>query len=285
VWTFGRALVKRKIALAGAGVLVCILGMALFAPLIAPYDPMGLNPVERLQGPTPRHWFGTDHFGRDIFSRIIYGARLTMVGGSGVVLFSISLGILIGILSGYYRRVSLVAMRLVDVVMSFPPLLLALALLAILGPGLLNVILSVGVTYLTRTARIIFGLTLKIKEEVFVEAVRSIGANNARILGRHILPNLLSPLIVQATFTFAFSLLQMAALDFLGVGVPPQVPSWGNMISEGRIYITRAPGVLLFPGIFIVLTVLSFNLVGDVLRDNLDPRFRDQLSGERRQGG
>lgn len=282
MWTFARALVKRKIALAGAGVLVCILVLALFAPLIAPYDPMGLNPVERLQTPTTRHWFGTDHFGRDIFSRIVYGARLTIVGGSGVVLFSISFGILIGILSGYYRQVSLVAMRLVDVVMSFPPLLLALALLAILGPGLLNVILSVGVTYLTRTARIIFGLTLKIKEEAFIEAVRSIGANNARILGRHILPNLVSPLIVQATFTFAFSLLQMAALDFLGVGVPPQVPSWGNMISEGRIYITRAPGVLLFPGIFIVLTVLSFNLVGDVLRDNLDPRFRDQLSGERR---
>ena len=278
---FLEALVRRKVALAGAGVLVLILVLAIFAPLIAPYDPMALNPVDRLQTPSARHWFGTDHFGRDIFTRIVYGARLTLISGSGVVLFSISLGILIGLLSGYYPPFSLVAMRLVDVVMSFPPLLLALALLAIFGPGLLNVILAVGVTYLTRTARIIFGLTLKIKEEAFIESVRSLGADNPRIIARHILPNLVSPLIVQATFTFAFSLLQMASLDFLGVGVPPQVPSWGNMVSEGRLYITRAPGVLLFPGIFIVLTVLAFNLVGDVLRDNLDPRFRDQISGAR----
>jgi peptide/nickel transport system permease protein len=281
--TFLQALVLRKVALAGAAVIALILVLALFAPLIAPYDPMGLNPIERLQGPSLQHWFGTDHFGRDIFSRIVYGARLTLLGGSGVVCFSISIGILVGVLSGYYRGFGFAAMRLVDVVMSFPALLLALALLAILGPGLLNVVLAVGVTYLTRTARIMFGLTLRVKEEVFIEAVRSLGAGGVRILGRHLLPNLVSPLMVQATFTFAFSLLTIASLDFLGVGVPPQVPSWGNMVSEGRIYITRAPGVLLFPGLFIVLTVLSFNLVGDVLRDNLDPRFREHLSGARRQ--
>jgi peptide/nickel transport system permease protein len=277
--TFLRTLVKRKIALAGAAVLILILVLALFSPLIATHDPMGLNPAERLQGPSAAHWFGTDHFGRDIFSRVVYGARLTLVGGSGVVLYSVFFGILIGVMSGYYTQFGFVAMRLVDVVMSFPALLLALALLAILGPGLLNVIIAVGLNFLTRTARIIFGLTLKIREEAFIEAIRSIGASNPRIVVRHILPNLMSPVIVQATFTFAFSLLQMASLDFLGVGVPPQVPSWGNMISEGRVYITRAPGVLLFPGVFIVLTVLAFNLVGDVLRDNLDPRFRDQLSG------
>jgi peptide/nickel transport system permease protein len=276
---FLRSLLRRKIAMTGAGVVVLILVLALFSPLIATHDPMGLNPVERLQGPTTAHWFGTDHFGRDLFSRIVYGARLTLVGGIGVVLYSVFFGVLIGVLSGYYRRFGFVAMRLVDVVMSFPALLLALAFLAILGPGLANVIIAVGINFLTRTARIIFGLTLKLKEEAFVEAIRSIGASNARILARHILPNLMSPLIVQATFTFAFSLLQIASLDFLGVGVPPQIPSWGNMISEGRIYITRAPGVLLFPGTFIVLTVLAFNLVGDVLRDNLDPRFRDQMGG------
>jgi peptide/nickel transport system permease protein len=276
---FVRSLVKRKIALTGAGVVVLIVVMALFSPLIATHDPMGLDPAVRLQGPSAAHWFGTDHFGRDLFSRVVYGARLTLVGGMGVVLYSVVLGVAVGVLSGYYRQFGFVAMRLVDVVMSFPALLLALAFLAILGPGLTNVIIAVGINFLTRTARIIFGLTLKLKEEVFVEAVRSIGASNARILLRHILPNLMSPLIVQATFTFAFCLLQIASLDFLGVGVPPQIPSWGNMISEGRIYITRAPGVLLFPGVFIVLTVLAFNLVGDVLRDNLDPRFRDQLSG------
>jgi len=276
---FLRSLVKRKIALTGAGVVVLILVLALFSPFIATHDPMGLDPTVRLQGPSVAHWFGTDHFGRDLFSRIVYGARLTLIGGMGVVLYSVVLGVAIGVLSGYYRRFGFAAMRLVDVVMSFPALLLALAFLAILGPGLTNVIIAVGINFLTRTARIIFGLTLKLKEEVFVEAIRSIGASNARILLRHILPNLMSPLIVQATFTFAFSLLQIASLDFLGVGVPPQIPSWGNMISEGRIYITRAPGVLLFPGIFIVLTVLAFNLVGDVLRDNLDPRFRDQFGG------
>jgi len=275
---FFQALVRRKIALAGSGVLLVILFLAIFAPVVATHDPMGLNAVDRLQNPSAKHWFGTDHFGRDIYSRTVYGARMTIISGSGVVIYSIFFGILIGLLSGYFREFGLVAMRLVDVVMSFPPLLLALALIAILGPGLLNVILAVSATYLTHTARIIFGLTLKIKEEVYVEAVRSIGANNRRIILRHILPNLVSPVIVQATFTFAFSLLQIASLDFLGVGVPPQVPSWGNMISEGRIYITRAPGVLLFPGIFIVLTVLAFNLVGDVLRDKLDPRFREHLS-------
>jgi peptide/nickel transport system permease protein len=276
---FLRSLVKRKIALTGSGVVLLILVLALFSPLIATHDPMGLNTAERLQGPSSAHWFGTDHFGRDLFSRIVYGARLTLIGGMGVVFYSVVFGVMIGVLSGYYRQFGFVAMRLVDVVMSFPALLLALAFIAILGPGLANVIIAVGLNFLTRTARIIFGLTLKLKEEVFVEAIRSIGASNARILLRHILPNLMSPLIVQATFTFAFSLLQIASLDFLGVGVPPQIPSWGNMISEGRIYITRAPGVLLFPGVFIVLTVLAFNLVGDVLRDNLDPRFRDQFSG------
>jgi peptide/nickel transport system permease protein len=279
---FLQALVRRKIALAGSGLLLLILLLAVFSPLVATHDPMGLNPLDRLQNPSAKHWFGTDHFGRDIYSRIVYGARMTFISGSGVVVCSILFGILIGLLSGYFREFGLVAMRLIDVMMSFPPLLLALALIAILRPSLFNVILAVSATYLTHTARIIFGLTLKIKEEVYVEAVRAIGANSGRIVLRHILPNLVSPVIVQATFTFAFSLLQIASLDFLGVGVPPQVPSWGNMVSEGRIYITRAPGVLLFPGTFIVLTVLAFNLVGDVLRDRLDPRFREQISEAKR---
>ena len=201
---FLQALIRRKIALAGAGVLLVICFLAMFAPLVATHDPMGLNPADRLQGPSATHWFGTDHFGRDIYSRIVYGARMTILGGSGVVLYSILIGIVVGLLSGYFREFGLIAMRLVDVVMSFPPLLLALALIAILGPGLLNVILAVSATYLTHTARIIFGLTLKIKEEAYVEAIRSIGANSGRIILRHVLPNLVSPVIVQATFTFAF---------------------------------------------------------------------------------
>ena len=278
---FIRALIRRKIALLGAWVMVVIFIFAIFAPMIATHDPMELNPIDRLQSPNSKYWFGTDNFGRDIFSRIVYGARMTIITGSGVVIYSLFFGIFIGLFSGYYERFGLVAMRLVDVIMSFPPLLLALALMAILGRGVWNVILAVGVSYLTRTARIMFGLTLKIKSEVYIEAIRSVGAKHNRILLKHILPNLISPLIVQATFTFAFSLLQIASLDFLGVGLPPQLPSWGNMISEGRIYITRAPGVLIFPGVFIILTVLSFNLVGDVLRDKMDPRFKDDVAGVR----
>lgn len=276
---FLQALLRRKIALAGALFLVLIFLMAVFADLVSPYDPMEMNAGDRLQGPSVKHLFGTDNFGRDVASRIIHGARLTFVSGAGVVLFAVFFGIIVGTLAGYFRKFEIVSMRLIDVFMSFPDLMMALVLMAILGRGILNIIVAVGATYLTRTARIIHGLTLKIKNEAYIEAIAAEGAGHARILARHVVPNLISLIIVQATFTFAFSLLQIASLDFLGVGVPPQIPSWGNMISEGRIYITRAPGVLLFPGVFIVLTVLAFNLVGDVLRDNLDPRFRDQLGG------
>jgi peptide/nickel transport system permease protein len=188
-------------------------------------------------------------------------------------------GICIGLFAGFYRNLDAVLMRIIDVMMAFPSLLLALVLMSIFGRGLLNVIFAVGVTYLTRTTRIVYGLTLKIKEEVFIDAFRAAGASNLRLIFRHILPNLLSPVIVQATFTFAFSLLDMASLDFLGLGLPPEIPSWGNMLAEGSIYLTRAPWLLIFPGLFIVLTVLSLNLVGDTLRDQIDPRFRHDIQG------
>jgi peptide/nickel transport system permease protein len=214
-----------------------------------------------------------------VASRVIHGARLTFVSGAGVVIFAVFFGIIVGTLAGYFRKFELVSMRVIDVFMSFPDLMMALVLMAILGRGIVNIIVAVGATYLTRTARIIHGLTLKIKNEAYIEAIASEGASHLRILVRHIVPNLISLIIVQATFTFAFSLLQIAALDFLGVGMPPQIPSWGNMLSESRLYILRAPWLLIFPGLFIVLTVLSFNLVGDVLRDRIDPRFRESIEG------
>jgi peptide/nickel transport system permease protein len=276
---FLRALLRRKIALGGALFLVLIFVLAVFADFVAPYDPMEINAADRLQGPTARHLFGTDNFGRDVLSRIIHGARLTFVSGAGVVIFAVFFGIIVGTLAGYFRKFEIVSMRLIDVFMSFPDLMMALVLMAILGRGIMNLIIAVGATYLTRTARIIHGLTMKIKNEAYIEAIYSEGASHARILARHIVPNLISLIIVQATFTFAFSLLQIAALDFLGVGVPPQIPSWGNMLSESRLYIVRAPWLLIFPGLFIVLTVLSFNLVGDVLRDRIDPRFRESIEG------
>ncbi|SIQ35379.1 ABC transporter permease [Halanaerobium kushneri] len=275
--SFFKKLFRRKITIIGAVILVIIISMALLSPLIAPYDPMKINPIDRLQKPNSTHWFGTDNFGRDIFSRIIYGARITVLSGFGVVIFSIVFGVILGSLSGYFDTLGMFIMRIIDVVMAFPPIMLALALVAILGQGLINVIVAVGAVYLTRTARITYGLTLKIRKDAFVEAAVAEGAGNGRVLFLHIIPNLISPIIVQATFTFAFALLQMAALDFLGVGIPPQIPSWGNMLSSSQDYITRAPWLLLFPGIFIVITVLSFNLFGDALRDRLDPKFKDEL--------
>ncbi len=270
---------KRKIALGGLLFIVLLLIFALFSPYIATFDPQEMNPVDKLRSPDGTYYFGTDNFGRDIFSRVVFGARTSLTGSAGVILFSLSIGVLIGVSSGYFRRIEPYLMRLIDVLMAFPPLLLALVLVSILGRGMGNVIIAVGATYLTRTTRIVYGLTLKLREEPYIEAAISSGVKQKWIILKHILPNMMSPLIVQATFTFAFSLLDMAALDFLGLGIPPSIPSWGNMLSEGRMYLTRAPWLLIFPGACIVLTVLSFNLVGDVLRDRLDPHFRRDIEG------
>ncbi|HRX26385.1 MAG TPA: ABC transporter permease [Aminivibrio sp.] len=276
---FLSAFYRRKIALGGLLFIVLLLIFALFAPYIATFDPQEMNPVDKLRSPDGTYYFGTDNFGRDIFSRVVFGARTSLAGSAGVILFSLSIGVLIGVSSGYFRRIEPYLMRLIDVLMAFPPLLLALVLVSILGRGMGNVIIAVGATYLTRTTRIVYGLTLKLREEPYIEAAVASGVKQKWIIMKHILPNMMSPLIVQATFTFAFSLLDMAALDFLGLGIPPSIPSWGNMLSEGRMYLTRAPWLLVFPGACIVLTVLSFNLVGDVLRDRLDPHFRRDIEG------
>lgn len=276
---FLSAFYRRKIALAGLLIIGVLVVSALLAPYLATFDPQEMNPVDKLRSPDGTYYFGTDNFGRDIFSRVVYGARTSLTGSAGVILFSLSIGVLIGVSSGYFRKVEPYLMRLIDVLMAFPPLLLALVLVSILGRGMGNVIIAVGATYLTRTTRIVYGLTLKLREEPYIEAAVASGVKQKWIIMKHILPNMMSPLIVQATFTFAFSLLDMAALDFLGLGIPPSIPSWGNMLSEGRMYLTRAPWLLIFPGACIVLTVLSFNLVGDVLRDRLDPHFRRDIEG------
>ena len=273
------AFYRRKIAFAGLIVIAILAVCAVLAPFIATFDPQEMNPVDKLRSPDGTYFFGTDNFGRDIFSRVVFGARTSLTGSAGVILFSLSIGVLVGVSSGYFRKIEPYLMRLIDVLMDFPPLLLALVLVSILGRGMGNVIIAVGATYLTRTTRIVYGLTLKLREEPYIEAAISSGVKQKWIILKHILPNMMSPLIVQATFTFAFSLLDMAALDFLGLGIPPSIPSWGNMLSEGRMYLTRAPWLLIFPGACIVLTVLSFNLVGDVLRDRLDPHFRRDIEG------
>jgi peptide/nickel transport system permease protein len=273
---------RRPIAAAGLAILVCMTAAAILAPILAPYDPSRIEPIVRLLPPNAAHWFGTDQFGRDILSRVIYGARLALLIGVGVVSFALITGVPAGVLSALYPRFGRIMMRLIDVLMSFPALLLALGLIVILGRGVTNAILAIGVVYLTTTSRITYGLTLRLRTETYVEAAASMGAGAAWTIRKHVLPNLISPLLVQASFVFAFAQLSAASLDFLGLGAPPEIPSWGNMLADGRIFITRAPWLLFFPGFAIVITALSLNLVGDALRDRLDPRFRDMLNGSRR---
>ncbi len=274
-----RFLSKRGLAFAGFIWIVVVVLLALIAPLIAPFDPFAINPVDRLSEPSAEHFFGTDHFGRDTFSRCLHGARMALIIGLGVVIVALTFGGLIGMLSAYFTTLGNFLMRIIDVLMAFPALLLALALMTILERTVFNAIIVVGIVYTTTTARILFGIVLKIKNETFVAAAFCAGAKHSRILFRHILPNLISPLLVQASFIFAFAQLQVAALDFLGLGLPPEIPSWGNMLSESRIYITRAPWLLIYPGLAIILSVFSMNLIGDVARDRLDPRFKDDLAG------
>lgn len=272
--------IASPVALAGLGILLATLLAAGFAPWLAPYDPYAIDPMIRLTPPNAIHWFGTDQFGRDTLSRVIHSARMALLIGSGVVVFALATGVPIGVLSALFPRLGHVLMRMVDVLMAFPALLLALGLIVILGPSVANAILAIGVGYMTTTTRIVYGLALRLRAETYVEASRSMGAGTAWLIGKHILPNLISPLLVQASFVFAFAQLGAASLDFLGLGAPPEIPSWGNMLAESRTFITRAPWLLFFPGMMIVATAFSLNLVGDAMRDRLDPRFR-QVFGEK----
>lgn len=272
--------IARPIALAGLGILLATVLAAVFAPWLSPYDPYAIDPVIRLTPPNAMHWFGTDQFGRDTLSRAIHSARMALLIGSGVVIFALATGVPVGVVSALFPRLGHLLMRMVDVLMAFPTLLLALGLIVILGPSVANAILAIGLGYMTTTTRIVYGLTLRLRAETYVEASRSMGAGTVWLIGKHILPNLISPLLVQASFVFAFAQLGAASLDFLGLGAPPEIPSWGNMLAESRTFITRAPWLLLFPGMMIVATAFSLNLVGDALRDRLDPRFR-QVFGQK----
>lgn len=275
--TTARFAKSRPLTTLGAAFLVMIVIFAAFSPWIAPFPPDRIDPVNRLLPPGGAHLLGTDHFGRDTFSRIVYGARLALLIGVGVVGFALATGVPIGILSALYPALGRVLMRMVDVLMSFPSLLLALGLIVILGQGVFNAILAIGLIYLTTTARIVYGVALRLRAEPYVEAAQSAGAGTWWIVTRHILPNMISPLLVQASFVFAFAQLGAASLDFLGLGAPPDIPSWGNMLAESRIYITRASWLLMWPGLMIVLTAFSLNLVGDAIRDRMDPRFREMM--------
>ena len=272
----------RPVALAGLAFLFVVILAAVFAAVLAPYDPQAIDPIIRLSPPGAVHWFGTDQFGRDTLSRVIYSSRMALLIGVGVVGFALLAGIPIGIFSALFPRLGHVLMRMIDVLMSFPALLLALGLIVVLGQSVANAIIAIGAVYLTTTTRIIYGLSLRLRSETYVEAARSMGSGTGWVVTRHVLPNLISPLLVQASFVFAFAQLSAASLDFLGLGAPPEIPSWGNMLAESRIFITRAPWLLFFPGLMIVLTAFSLNLVGDALRDRLDPRFREMFANRGR---
>ena len=273
-WRWLRLLLRRRIALVGAILVVINVLIAVFAPAIGRWEPQLLDVKARLSPPDPRHWMGTDDVGRDVWSRVVYGTRLSMLVGGVVMLFSFVGGVVFGLLGGYYRPLDNVLMRIMDGFMAFPPIILAIALMASLGPSVVNVIVALGVVYVPRVARIVRGSVLMIRETPYVEAARALGVPDLVVLRRHVLPNCLSPVIVQGTFIFAAAVLGEAALSFLGVGVPPQIPSWGNVLAEGRLYLQQAPWLTLFPGAAIMACILGLNLFGDGLRDMLDPKMQ-----------
>jgi len=267
------ALVRRKTTLAGALVMLVIATVGALAPLLAG-DPAHMDVAGRLAAPGRAHWFGTDDVGRDVWSRVVYGARLSSLVGLAVVALSFVVGVACGLVAGYYRRLDNLVMRVMDGLMAFPAIVLAIALMAALGPSVVNVIVAIAVVYSPRVARVVRGSVLVIRETSYVEAARALGASDLTLIGRHVLPNCLSLVIVQASFVFAAAVLTEAALSFLGVGVPPWVPSWGNVLAEGRLYIQQAPWLVLYPGAAIMLTIFGLNLFGDGLRDLLDPKIR-----------
>jgi peptide/nickel transport system permease protein len=262
---------------AGAVLLVLMAAMALLAPWLGTVDPQALSPMRRLQWPSREHWFGTDMLGRDVYSRTIYGARVSLIVGLSVALLSTGLGLAIGLVTGYSRRTDAVVMRIMDGLMSIPAVLIAIALMALTRASLQNVIFAITVGEVPRVTRLVRGVVLGLRELPFVEAAVASGSSPFSIIRRHILPNTLPPLFVQGTFTAASAMIVEAILSFLGVGTPPNIPSWGNIMAEGRDFFEIAYYIVLFPGIMLSITVLAMNLFGDGLRDALDPRLSRRM--------
>ena len=269
---------RNRLALVGMIVLGLLIVAALLGPQLAPYGYNEVNIPDRLEGPSATHLFGTDDLGRDVFSRVLLGARVSLQVGFVAVGISLTAGTLLGLVAGYYGgRLDDLIMRLMDVLFAFPAMLMAIAVLAILGPGTVNAMVAIGVVYTPIFARVTRASVLSVREEVHVRAARSIGAGDVRLLGLHILPNVLAPIIVQTSISLAFAILSEAALSFLGLGTQPPDPSWGRMLAEGRGYIQQAWWIAVFPGLAIFAVVLSFNVLGDALRDALDPRQKSVI--------
>ncbi len=272
-----RALIKNPNMLFGLILLLIMSAMAIFSGLITDVDPRHIDTIERLKSPSSEYYFGTDHLGRDIFARVVYGSRLSIIVGIAVAIITMVGGVVLGLISGYYRALDAIIMRLMDGLMAIPSFLLAIALVAMLGASLQNVIIALSVVETPRVVRVVRSSVLTIRERVYVEAAEAIGAKGIRIMARHIFPNTVPPLIVQGTYIFALAILVEAGLSFLGAGTPPDIPSWGNIMGEARLYVRVAEWIMFFPGLFLSLTVLAINLIGDGLRDTLDPTLARRM--------
>jgi peptide/nickel transport system permease protein len=273
-WRGLRRLMGHRSFALGFCVLAIIIIAAIIGPILSPYDPSAIAVTQRFISPNGTYWFGTDNLGRDVFTRVVYGAQISLTVGLSVVLLNAILGVFLGCVSGFYRSLDGVLMRIMDALMAFPAILLAVGIAAALGAGVVNVIIALTITYVPRTARIVRASVLVIRSMEYIDAARSISARDSWIIVRHVIPNSLAPLLVQLTVVFAYAVLSEAALSFLGVGPPPPTPSWGSVVSGGQDYIVDAWWISFFPGVVITVTVLALNLMGDGLRDVLDPRMR-----------
>ncbi|MGQ0572105.1 MAG: ABC transporter permease [Armatimonadota bacterium] len=269
-----RRLRRHRLAMAGGGIVLVATLLALAAPLLLRADPTAIDVEHILAPPSTNHWLGTDDFGRDLVSRIIHGTRLSLVVGFSTLVFTVLLGGLSGLISGFIPAADTVIMRIMDALMAFPAILLALTVMAVAGPAAINVILALGIAYSPRMARLARATVLTVRTKEYIDAARAVGAPLRRILARHVVPNALAPVIVQGTFTFAYAILGEAALSFVGLGAPPPAPSLGNILADARGVLREAPWMMAFPSLALSLTILGLNLFGDGLRDVLDPRMR-----------
>ena len=275
-----RWLRRHPTVLAGLVILLTVTLMAVFAPLFTIYDPQRLDPLQRLKPPSAEHWFGTDQLGRDVFARTVYGSRVSLIVGFTVAAFACVVGLLIGLVSGFVRVLDPVVMRIMDGLMAIPAILLAIAIVGITRSSIWAVVVAVTIPEVPRVVRLVRAIVLTLREQLFVDAAVSLGAKLPRILFVHIMPNTMAPLIVQATYVCASAIIIEAILSFLGAGTPPAIPSWGNMMAEGRTYVLVGWWLLLFPGLLLSLVVLAVNLLGDGLRETLDPRLRRSTNNE-----
>ncbi|QTF09049.1 ABC transporter permease [Brenneria izadpanahii] len=261
----------------GCTVLLLVVALALLAPWISSYSPIDIDPSQRLKPPSALHWLGTDALGRDIFARVAYGGRQSLVVGLGAVCISVVIGLAIGVVAGYFRLVDAIAMRIMDGLMAIPGILLAIALVSLSGASLFTVLVAISIPEIPRVVRMVRSVIMGVRSESYVEAATILGTPAPVIMWRHMMPSTVAPLIVQGTYIFASAILTEAILSFLGAGIPPEIPSWGNIMADGRVYFMMLPGMILYPGILVSLTVLSVNVLGDAVRDALDPRMAKRL--------